>query len=607
MTRFKSLKLWHAVTSLTLILILLFTACSPAVQVETPLKEITTAPLTVTILHVGDTHSYDIPHDIMLKINGTNTLATVGGWTTLMAAVQDIRYREKNVLLLHSGDIIEGTIWTNKFGGLADCDAMNALQFDAMELGNHEFSKGPDEAANLVNRIQFPVLAANLDVSREPALAGKIKPYTTVQFEGQKIGIIGLITPDTAFINYPGKNIVFLPVEATARKYISELNGQGINKIIVLSHLGYPADVSLAKAVPGIDIIVGGHSHTFMGGPEFQQIGLQPEMPYPTEMTGPSGDKVLIVHAWEYNQLLGQIKLNFDDKGKIESYTASPFIYSTNGFKLEDSTGWNHLCSCMTQYGEIMSVIAKNPEFKIYWNSPEMDKVLQPYVNEAAAEINAVVGTSSDDLIRGPNTGPGPVVADAFLWSAQKIDPSIQMALYDTYDVRADIFKGPVLENDAYMVLPLRQNLVTMTVSGSILKKLLEMGIDSHVKIDMPPPCFEIAGFKMTVDMTRKSGERITSIEVKNADGSFTDLDSNAQYKVVTTDYLADKGITPLINKLSWLGPLADNLKSWIMSYVGYKPLGIRDVDSLIDYIQTQKTIGNNVEERTTVIEPPGK
>ncbi|MGD0354458.1 MAG: bifunctional metallophosphatase/5'-nucleotidase [Dehalococcoidia bacterium] len=607
MISFKSLKLWHIVASLTLILLLLFTACSPAVQVAKPLKEITSAPLTVTILHVGDTHSYDIPHDIMLKINGTDTLATVGGWTTLMAAVQDIRSREKNILLLHSGDIIEGTIWTTKFGGLADCDAMNTLQFDAMELGNHEFSKGPDEAANLVNRIKFPVLAANLDVSREPPLAGKVQPYTTVTFEGQKIGIIGLITPDTAFLDYPGKNIVFLPVEDTARKYIAELNDQGINKIVVLSHLGYESDVSLAKDVPGIDIIVGGHSHTFMGGPEFQQIGLQPEMPYPTELTGPAGDKVLIVHAWDNNQMLGQIKLNFDDKGKIESYTASPFIYSTNGFKLQDANGWNHLCSCMTQYGDIMSVIAKNPEFKIYWNSPDMDQVLQPYVNEVAAEINAVVGTATDNLIRGPNTGPGPIVADAFLWSAQKVNPDVKLALYDTYDVRADIFKGVILANDAYMVLPLRQNLVTITVSGSILKTLLEMGVDSHIKINMPPPCFEISGFKMTVDMTRKSGDRINDIQVKNPDGSYTGLDSNAEYTMVTTDYLADKGIAPLVNKLGWLGPLADNVKPWITGYLKYTPLGIRDVDSLIDYIKTQGTIGNIVDERTTVIEPPGK
>jgi 2',3'-cyclic-nucleotide 2'-phosphodiesterase (5'-nucleotidase family) len=236
-----------------------------------------------------------------------------------------------------------------------------------------------------------------------------------------------------------------------------------------------------------------------------------------------------------------------------------------------------------------------------------MDQVLQPYVNEVAAEINAVVGTATDNLIRGPNTGPGPIVADAFLWSAQKVNPDVKLALYDTYDVRADIFKGVILANDAYMVLPLRQNLVTITVSGSILKTLLEMGVDSHIKINMPPPCFEISGFKMTVDMTRKSGDRINDIQVKNPDGSYTGLDSNAEYTMVTTDYLADKGIAPLVNKLGWLGPLADNVKPWITGYLKYTPLGIRDVDSLIDYIKTQGTIGNIVEERTTVIEPPGK
>jgi 5'-nucleotidase len=233
-----------------------------------------------------------------------------------------------------------------------------------------------------------------------------------------------------------------------------------------------------------------------------------------------------------------------------------------------------------------------------------MDKVLQPYVNEAAPEINAVLGTASENLIRGPNTGPGPVVADAFLWSAQKVDPSVKLALYDTYDVRADIFQGVILANDAYMVLPLRQNLVTITINGSTLKTLLEMGIDSHIKINMPPPCFEISGFKMTVDMTRKSGGRITGIQVRNADGSYTDMDSSADYTVVTTDYLADKGIAPLINKF---GPLADNVKTWITDYLKYKPLGIRDVDSLMDYLKTQRTIGKVAEERTTIIEAPGK
>ena len=286
MQLFKNITHRNPVYLILLAALLVALACTTANPAEKPLKEITTAPLSATILHVGDTHSYVIPHDVMLKLKGENTLLTLGGWSLMMAAIDDIRLSEKNVMLLHSGDTLEGTIWSTRFNGLADFEAMNKLNFDAVVLGNHEFAKGPQGAANLVNIVKFPVLAANLDVSEEPTLAGKVKPYTITEYDGQKIGIIGLITPTTEITGYPGKTIKFLPVEDTARKYISELNALGINKIIVLSHLGYEPDVKLAKSVEGIDIIVGGHTHTLMGGPEFEQIGLKPEMPYPTELKG---------------------------------------------------------------------------------------------------------------------------------------------------------------------------------------------------------------------------------------------------------------------------------------------------------------------------------
>jgi 5'-nucleotidase / UDP-sugar diphosphatase len=589
---------------LCFVLLLVLASCAPSAPAATRLFDITTPPFSITILHVGDTHSYVIPHDVMLKVNGKDTLVTLGGWSLLASAVVDIRMREKNVMLLHAGDVTEGTIWMPKFEGMADFTAMNALNFDAAVLGNHEFAKGPQEAALMVSALNCPVLAANLDVSAEPSLDGRVRPYTILDYDNQRIGIIGLITPDTVTIASPGKTIKFLSPEESARKYIADLNGQGINKIVVLSHLGYESDVNLAKSVPGIDIIVGGHSHTFMGGPEFNQIGLKPDMPYPTELTGPTGDRVLIVHAWENNQLLGQIKLDFDDHGRISAYTGQPFIFSTNSFKLADNYGWNHLCSCMSQFGEIMEVIGKNPGIKIYWSSPEMDAVLQPYVEQAAADLNVVIGTADEDLVRGPNRGPGPIVADAFLWSARKADPSVQLALYDSYNVDADIFKGPILANDINMLLDLRQNLATVTLKGSLFKMMLEMGLDSHIKVQMPPPCFEISGFKMTVDMTRKSGDRVTGLLVKTADGSYTAMDMDAEYTVVTTDFLAEKGIAPLINKLGWMGPLAENVKAGIKDSLKYQPLGISDVAAMTDYVRVQKNIKNLTEQRTTFIQP---
>jgi 5'-nucleotidase len=588
--------------SLLLAVVLIALSCAPAANSGNSLKEITTLPLSLTILHVNDTHGYVIPSNVPMKFNGMATMATVGGYSLLNSAVEDIRSREKNVLLLHGGDILEGTIWSTMFEGMADVDAMNAMEFDALVPGNHEFSKSAQEAANLFNRAKFPVLAANMDVSKEPLLADKIKPYAMVEFDGQKVGVIGLIMPDTAFLSYPGKHITFLSPAESATRYISELNGLGINKIIILSHLGYENDLKLAKSVAGIDIIVGGHTSTFMGGPEFEQIGLKPEMPYPGEVAGPDGGKVLIVHAWEYNRLLGQIALDFDEKGRITAYKGQPFIFSTNGFSIEDSWGWSHLCPCRAEYSQIMQAVANNPGFKLYWNSPEMDSILQPYISQASGELNTVVAVADENLLRGTNKGPGPIIADAFLWSARKANPEVQFAIYDTYNIRSDIYKGNILSNDVYMLLPLRQSLATMKAKGSMLKLVLEMGLDSHLRINDPPPCYELSGINMTIDMNSKSGDRITAIQVKQPDGSYVDMDMNADYTMATTDYLADKGIQPLVNKVSWLGPAADNIKSWIKDYLGYRATGIKDVEAMSDYLRAQKNIKNVTEERSKLI-----
>jgi len=588
--------------ALILSLTLVLTACAPSTPpapVIEPLKNIVSEPLSITILHVGDTHSYVMPHDMILKLNGRDTLVSLGGFGLLASAVDDLRRKEKDIVLLHSGDATEGTIWMPKFEGMADFAAINTLNFDAIVLGNHEFAQGTQVPKTMVDTIKPPVLAANMDLTQEPAMAAGVKPYVILEQGGQKIGVIGLITPETPGLARPGNTVKFLPPEDITRKYISELNGMGINKIIILSHLGYEPDLKLAAAVPGMDIIVGGHSHTFMGGPEFVEIGLQPVTSYPTVVTGLDGDKVLIVHAWESNQMLGQIKLDFDGHGRISSYRGQPFIYTTDNFKLADAEGWNPVAKDSHQYKEIVEALAKNPGIKIYASNSKMDEALKPYAEQVAAELNAVVGTAEEDLIRGHDIGPGPIIADAFLWSAQKVDPTVQLALFDTYDVDYDIFKGPILANDIHMVLDLRHNLSAVTLKGSLLKMMLEMGLDSHIKIEMPPPCFELSGFKMTLDMNNESGERITDILVKNEAGEYVPMNMDADYTLVTTDFLLEKGIAPLVNKISWMGPQGETL---IKSFLKYRDLNIKDVDALTDYIKELKTLKNPTELRTTLI-----
>jgi len=587
---------------------LLLPGCTASNVRVTSLKDISSPPLSLTVLHVADTNSYVVPHNIKLKFNGKDTLASVGGWSLLMAAVEDIRSREKNVLLLHAGDVIEGTIWTSKFGGLTDIDAMNMLQFNAMTPGEHEFSGSLAEAAALINKAKFPVLAANMDVTQEPSLAGAVKPYTVVESQGQLIGVIGLTTPDIALTGNTGKNITFSAPIKAAQDYVTELNKQGINKIIVLSHLGYQEDALLAESVNGIDVIVGGHSATFMGGNEFEQIGLKPDMPYPMELRGPAGDIVLIVHAWENNQLLGEVKLNFDEKGRISSYAGQPFIPAMNSFQIADpNVGWSHLCSCQPEFGQIMEIMANNPGIKLYWDNAEMAAVLQPYINEIASELNTIVAVADEDLYRGPDKGPGPVIADAFLWRARKVNPDAQLAIYDSNMVRSDIFKGNILVNDVHMLLPFRQTLSVMTVPGAMLKMMLEKGIDARIEAGIQPPFFDIAGFKMTVDMPGKSGERITGLQLQNADGSYIDMNMDGRYIIVVADSFADSSMDTVLDNFRWMGPLTDNFKGWLKGYLDYLNTGIKDVDALADYLRIQKNVKDIPEERTVIVPAAAK
>lgn len=581
----------------------LMPACTGSSIPPTPSQEIISPPFSLTLLHVGDTDACIIPHEVMMKFNGNDTLVPVGGWSLLMATVEDIRSREKNVMLLHAGDVAGDTIWGAKFGGLADIDAMNTLQFDAMAPGDSDLSGGLSGALTLLDKAAFPVLAANMDTRNEPSLAGLIKPYTIVKCGDQQIGLIGLVTPYTVIRDDSGKNIAFSsPVDA-ARQYVSELKGMGINKIIVLSHLGYSEDIALTKSVSGIDVIVGAHSATFMGGSEFEQIGLKPDMPYPTEMKGPSGETVLIAHAWKDNRLLGQLKLNFDEKGRIGSYQGQPLIPAMNSFQVREADfGWVHLCSCRSEFDGILQILANNPGIKLYWNNAEMENTLQPYIGAVSQELNTIVAMAEEDMFLGLNRGPGPVIADALLWSARRTNPDVHMAVYDSKRVGSDIFQGDILLNSVYMLVPYRQTLVTMRMNGATLKAMLEKGIDAPLAAGLQPPFYEISGLRMTVDLSRGAGSRITGLQLQNADGSYINIDPNGLYTLVTDSSLAGDFIDSLVENWRWLGPLTDGLKVSLEKSFVCTDAGIRDTDALTDYLRAQKNIRNLTTERMAIL-----
>ena len=224
---------------------------------------------TLTILHVNDTHSHLVPWGP--KVDGVGMYGGIARAATLIGQLMAI---ESNPLLLHGGDIFVGDFMFNKYLGVAELQLMQAMGFDAMVLGNHEFDIYPSTLEYVLSQAgfpgPFPILSANLDMSAEPNLVPFVDPYTIKDYGDLRVGIFGLTTEETNLISNPTPVIVESSLDA-AVEMVDTLNAHGCDIIICLSHLGYLVDQILASMTTGIDVIVGGHSHTKLS--EVVQIG----------------------------------------------------------------------------------------------------------------------------------------------------------------------------------------------------------------------------------------------------------------------------------------------------------------------------------------------
>ena len=270
------MKRLHAVI---LSLVLVFLCLAPAYGREVNLR----------ILYVNDFHGFAEAH------KSVSSQDALGGIAYLAGAVDRLR-KEKPTLLVAAGDMIQGNAWANLFQGESSLALMNLMRFDAMVVGNHEFDYGQGVLQKIIAKARFPVLGANVE-----GVKG-LKPYVLKTIQGLKVAIIGVVTPDTPVASHP-KNVVglkFLPPRLVLEKYLPELKKQA-DLIIVLSHNGVDAERALAASVPGIGVIVGGHSHTKIMDPMVVK-------------------DTIIVQAWEYAKALGVLDLTMED-GKVKNFS----------------------------------------------------------------------------------------------------------------------------------------------------------------------------------------------------------------------------------------------------------------------------------------------
>lgn len=262
----------------------------------------------LTILHTNDQHSRIEPFDASYTKNPNQ-----GGFARRASLIQQIRNQESNVLLLDSGDIFQGTPYFNFFGGELEFKLMSMMKYDASTMGNHDFDNGLDGFSKVLPTAKFPFICSNYDF-KNTILDGKTSPYKIFNKNGIKVGIFGVGIQLDGLVGKKqyGETVYSDPVDV-AQHYSNFLKkDQQCDLVICLSHIGYDykdepnkiSDKILAASTENIDIILGGHTHTFL--------------PEPQTFTNRQGKNVLVNQVGWAGLLLGRIDFHFDTNKNVQ-------------------------------------------------------------------------------------------------------------------------------------------------------------------------------------------------------------------------------------------------------------------------------------------------
>ena len=458
-------------------------------------------PTKIVLAHINDTHSYFEPTSLQLSLKMNNHIiepyVSAGGFarisTRFKQLEQDAKRQKVGTLFLHAGDCFQGTLYFSLFKGKANADLLNALNIDAMTLGNHELDMGNEPVAIFAKRIRFPLLAGNWNLSNEDinkthTLADNdiVKPYLTEtrsasfitkEFDGEKVAIFGLSIDKMAGIANPDFDTPFENALETAKATIEQIQQAGINKIVLLSHLGYEADLELAANVQGIGVIVGGHSHRLQG--DFSDIGLVKDDDYGVKV----GD-TYVVQAGFHAMSLGHCEIEFDSAGKVTHFNGkNELLLGRRLFidaKLSEvGQGDAHdmACEFLNNHTNI-AVCKKDPDLQ----SILTDKY-QPRVRKLQQQVIAHAGTKLRHVRIPDEQGPSqlaPLVAQSFQYLMNKKGHGVEFAIHNSGGVRNSLNSGDVSVADiAGKLLPFAVPIGVYDVKGETIAGMLEGAINN--------------------------------------------------------------------------------------------------------------------------------
>ncbi|MCC1494373.1 bifunctional UDP-sugar hydrolase/5'-nucleotidase [Cognatishimia sp. F0-27] len=491
------------------------------------------ADYSLTILHTNDFHDRFEPinrFDSTCSPDDNAEGKCFGGIARMITAINEAKARaEGDVLLLDAGDQFQGSLFYTQYGGDLAAEFMTQLGYDAMAVGNHEFDDGPEGLAAFLDQVEFPVLSANIDVSQNNLLAGKVRKSTILSRGDERIGVVSVLAEDTPETSSPGASVVFSSAVDAAQAEIDALTEDGVNKIILLTHVGLPADRRLAEALTGVDLIIGGHSHTLLSNTDEDAEGT-----YPTVV-----NDVPIVQAYAYSKYLGELQVTFDDDGNLTEISGDPILLDAS-------------------VAEDEAAVAR---------VAELAQPLEELRNRVVAEASEPI-EGAREVCRAMECPMGNLVADAMLDRVK--DQGVEIAIQNGGGLRASIDAGEVTMGEVLTVLPFQNTLSTFEVSGATIVEALENGV-SQVE-DGAGRFPQVAGMSYTVDLSKEPGSRISDVMVGGAP-----IDMEKVYGVVSNNYVRNGGdgygmFVDAANAYDFGPDLADVTAEFIASNAPYQP-----------------------------------
>lgn len=467
------------------------------------------ADYELNILHINDWHSRIESinkYDSTCSTEDDAAGECFGGAARLVTAVRDRRSSldGENVLFLNAGDNFQGSLFYTTYKGAVEGEFLNLMETDAMVVGNHEFDDGEDGLAAFLEIVEFPVLGSNVKANEASALGDRVKEYVILDVGGEKVGIVGAVANDTAELSSPGENVSIIEDVEGITAAVEAVEAEGVNKIIAVTHVGYPRDLAAIAKIPGVDVVVGGHTNTLLSNTIEGAEG-----PYPTMVENPQGYQVPVVQAASYSKYLGGLKVAFDDNGVVR-----------------DATGDVQLIDASVAPDE--KVVARVQEL-----AGPIDELKQKVVSETTAPIDG-----SRDSCRVAECEMGNLVTDAML--ARMKDQGVQLAITNGGGLRASIDAGEITMGEVLEVLPFQNTLSTFQLNGADVIASLEGGVSQFE--DGAGRFPQVSGLRYTFDPSVAPGEgRISNVEVQQ-DGEWGPIDPEATYLIASNNFMRAGG-----------------------------------------------------------------